>query len=177
MHDVNVSARTDWGSSSLGDRILHIQRTISEREGGKVSLNELGRRAGVGVGVMSRLASTTGAVHRSPETLRRVAEALGFSMEWLTYGRGEPEPGSVRPVAEERYPNRTTAARIAIDGGVDAGAVQAVLDRDYEIDRDPSILWWLHEIERRALLKQAGGPEPVVARNDANRSSAKKSSM
>lgn len=175
MHPDPVSARTDWGSSSLADRILHIQRVLSEREGRKVSLNELGRRAGVGVGVMSRLSTTTGAVHRSPETLRRVAETLGFSLEWLTYGQGEPEPAP-RSEVQERYPHRATAARIALDGGIDPVAVQAVLERDYEIDRDPSILWWLHEIERRALMKNAD-TDPSATRGNANKAPAKKSSM
>jgi transcriptional regulator with XRE-family HTH domain len=168
MQPAFVSTRTDWAASSLADRIAHIQKVISEREGKKVSLNELGRRAGVGIGVMSRLGQTTGAVHRSPETLRRVAERLGFGLEWLTYGRGEPEPQRVEgaPVPQEIYPRRREAARIALDGGIDPRAVSAVLQREYVIDRDPSILWWLHEIERHALLLQAGHLDPIVVRND-----------
>jgi transcriptional regulator with XRE-family HTH domain len=170
MHLADVSTRTDWASSSLSDRIQHIQRVISEREGKRVSLNELGRRAGVGVGVMSRLGSTTGAVHRSPETLRRVAESLGFSLEWLTYGHGEPEPTKTAAgVEQERFPHRATAARIARDGGIDPRAVDAVLQREYVIDRDPSILWWLHEIERHALLLHGAHPTPVILRDDSTK--------
>jgi hypothetical protein len=125
---------------------------------------------------MSRLSTTTGAVHRSPETLRRVAEQLGFSPEWLAFGRGEPEPLAPKSQAAERYPHRSEAARIALDGGLDPAAVNAVVERDYEIERDPSILWWLHEIQRCALLRQSAGPDATAnaVRNEQSKPSSKK---
>lgn len=119
---------------------------MAEQEG--VSLNKLGERAGLGSGAMSRLSRDRGEVHRSPETLARLADAWGYSVEWLTYGRGQPAQSVQR---DERYPNRSQAAHIALDGGIDPVAVNEVLTEQLELERDPSILWWLHRIESVAL--------------------------
>lgn len=132
----------DWTSTTLGERV----RWLAEHEG--VSLNKLGERAGLRSSVMSRLSRDSGEVHRSPETLDKLAGAWSVSVEWLTYGRGQPEQTVPR---DDRYPHRAEAARIALDGGLEQEAVIEVLEEQIELERDPSILWWLHRIESKAL--------------------------
>lgn len=132
----------DWTGTTLGERV----RFMAEHE--KVSLNKLGERAGLKSGAMSRLSRDSGEVHRSPETLAKLADAWDYSVEWLTYGRGQPAQAVPR---DERYPNRSKAAHIALDGGIDPVAVNEVLAEQLDVERDPSILWWLHRIESIAL--------------------------
>lgn len=142
---------------------------MAEHEG--ASLNKLGERAGLASGAMSRLSRDRGEVHRSPETLARLADAWGYSVEWLTYGRGQPLTTVTR---DERYPHRAEAARIALDGGVEPAAVHEVLAEQIELDRDPSILWWLHHIETRALRLREPTNAPKSSTNDARQARSKK---
>jgi transcriptional regulator with XRE-family HTH domain len=132
----------DWTGTTLGERV----RFLAEREG--VSLNKLGKRAGLSSSVISRLSHDSGPLHRSPETLDKLAGAWAVSVEWLIYGRGQPEQA---PRPADRYPHRADACRIALDGGLEPEAVREVLAEQIELDRDPSILWWLHRIESKAL--------------------------
>jgi transcriptional regulator with XRE-family HTH domain len=137
----------DWVNTSLGERV----RWLAKRDG--ISLTKLGKRAGLLSGAMSRLANDTGPVARSPATLAALADAAGVPLEWLALGRGQPTRASTSVVAGP-YPHRAEAARIAIDGGISEEAVQAVLDEDPRLSEDPSVLWWLHQIEGRALLRE-----------------------
>lgn len=145
--------RRDWSVSSLGERIRWIAETHY------VSLNEVTRRAGMGMGTGSRLARDAGPVKRSAETLRRIADAWNVSLEWLTYGRGQPERMPERATGADLYPNRAEAARIAReDGTVPSEAIEAVLSEVVSYERDPSVLWWIHLIERYALILRQRPP-------------------
>lgn len=153
----------DWENTSLGERV----RYLAERE--RISLNELGRRAGLKSGAMSRLANDAGPVARTSGTLSALADAANVPLEWLSLGRGQPTKALLTVIAD-RYPHRSVAARIALDGGISEEAVRAVLDEDPRLSEDPSVLWWLHQIEGRALLRELS-PAPQsglrLAGNDA----------
>jgi transcriptional regulator with XRE-family HTH domain len=162
LRDQAAGVTRDWTGTTLGERV----RFMADNEG--VSLNKLGERAGLKSGAMSRLSRDSGEVHRSPETLAKLADAWGYSVEWLTYGRGQPRAAVAR---DERYPHRAQAARIALDGGIDPVAVNEVLAEQIELDRDPSILWWLHHIESRALRLR---DHHTSATNDTRHTRSKK---
>jgi transcriptional regulator with XRE-family HTH domain len=155
----------DWTGTTLGERV----RWMAEHEG--VSLNKLGERAGLKSGAMSRLSRDSGEVHRSPETLAKLADAWSYSVEWLTYGRGQPRAAVAR---DERYPHRAEAARIALDGGLEPAAVNEVLDEQLDLERDPSILWWLHRIESKALRLREPSNASKTTTSDARQARSKK---
>ncbi|KYG11244.1 hypothetical protein BE21_08235 [Sorangium cellulosum] len=146
----------DWTRTTLGDRVQYL----AEREG--VSLNKLGARAGLGSGAVSRLSRDHGPLNRSPETLDKLARACGVSVEWLTYGRGDPGLRGV-PEPPEPFPHRSQACEIARDGGLDEEAVRevealpkqevrAILGPRWAHVADPPVLWWLRQIESRVVL-------------------------
>jgi hypothetical protein len=123
---------------------------------------------------MPRLSKDTGPVKRAPETLRKIADAWGLSAEWLLLGRGQPELEQTSPTHVDPYPHRAEAARIAIDGGISEEAVQAVLDEDPQFAEDPSVLWWLHQIEGRALLRELSPVPRSGTRRASNDTKIKK---
>lgn len=138
----------DWSSTSLGERA----RYLMEREG--ISQNELGRRAGIKPGPMSRIANDRNLVaKRESATIGALADAYGVRFEWLARGRGQPEQADDEVMFNaDPYPNRLEAARIArADGGVPEEAVRAALTEVAHHETDPSVLWWLHLIEHYAL--------------------------
>jgi hypothetical protein len=80
--------------------------------------------------------------------LRKIADAWGISLEWLVFGRGQPE--QPRPV-QGRYPHRVVAAQICREARLSEEAIRSVEEQRYDFDGDPTVLWWIHEIEQRAL--------------------------
>jgi transcriptional regulator with XRE-family HTH domain len=74
-----------WENSTLGQRIVHICALRG------ISLSELGRRAGMESGPMSRLAHKDETMGGSPEVLVKLADASEVSLEWLICGRGRVE--------------------------------------------------------------------------------------
>jgi transcriptional regulator with XRE-family HTH domain len=144
----------EWSASSLGERIRHMAELRA------VSLNALGRRAGIDSGPMSRLSrrGSTAAL----DTLRKLADAWEFHFEWLAFGRGQPEgPGAptnaLQPV---RYTHRFEAARIARDGGVPLDAIESVCMDRLDPRVDPPVLWWLDRMRERVALLAVAPREP-----------------
>lgn len=141
-----MTTRVDWSTSTLRERLTEILRLRG------LSSNALARAAGIDQGTMSRLGRKT--LQGEPETLRRVANAGRVSFEWLATGVGLPEAPTAD--AKDPYPNRQEAARIARAGGIEERAVQAILATKFPYERDPSVLWWIHQFEGRAVLERTG---------------------
>jgi transcriptional regulator with XRE-family HTH domain len=80
-----MATRTDWSTSSLGERIEHVCALRGW------SLNRFGEEAGFASGVMSRLARRTAPRAGAPDTLARLADAAGVNVLWLMLGRGPIE--------------------------------------------------------------------------------------
>ena len=109
-------------------------------------------------------------VKRFAGTIDKLASTWNVSSEWLFYGRGQPEREAAPPTSSDPFPHRAEACKIALDGGIEPEAVhevaeltvdevRALLAKHPNQPRDASILWWLHQIESRALvLRGAGKP-------------------
>lgn len=65
-------------------------------------------------------------------------------------------------MARRTFPNRFEAACIARDGGVDETAIASVLAERCVFTTDPTVLWWIHYIEARALREERPEPAGVV---------------
>ena len=115
-----------------------------------VSGSELARRTGFTSQYINSLRAKDRGARLPLDTARRIAQALGVSVEWLTTGNGPRERLSdVYPVVpsagppDERYPSRaeavallaTTVEREVID------ALHAVVPPD--VDRDPGREFWI----------------------------------
>ncbi len=74
----------DWSDSTLADRVSYLLEALA------VGQNELGRRAGLEPGPMSRLANKALKVGGAPESLGAIATAAGCSFAWLALGEGQP---------------------------------------------------------------------------------------
>ena len=129
-----------WSDSTLKERLHHV----ADLRG--VSQTALGERAGIRKGEMSNLMRRP---RPSAAKLGAIASAWGISLQWLANGRGPVEDHAPPP---DRYPNRAVAGRIAQDGGVPRAAVDAVLREPLDLASDQPVLWWIHRMERRAML-------------------------
>ena len=74
----------DWTKSTLGERIEFLWNLRG------VTQNELGKRAGLKSGSISRLANKTAPVAGSLDSVRQLADAWDVPLEWLAYGRRSP---------------------------------------------------------------------------------------
>lgn len=153
-----ANVKRDWTATTLGERV----RYLAERN--NVSVSALGVPAGLNRAAMSRLANDKSPeVKRFSGTIDRLAQAWNVSVEWLTYGRGQPEQaGAEKP--SDPFPHRARACEIALEGGIEPEAVHEVAELSEEQVRgllgqkqDGSILWWLHQIESRALVMRSAG--------------------
>jgi transcriptional regulator with XRE-family HTH domain len=91
--------RSDWSTSSLGERIAHV---IALRNW---NVNKLGEVAGLSQGLISRLARRPEHTAGTPETLARIADAAKVNVLWLMLGRGpieriEPRTNALRDHAD-----------------------------------------------------------------------------
>jgi len=129
----------------LGDRVRQA-RMLRQR-----GSTELDRMAGVSQGTVSRLESKQrGKFGGTGTTVARVAKALRVNFEWLMTGQGPMEE-----TAEDPLPNRALGATICRDGGVDEGAIQAVLALPVKDAEARTVLWWIDAFRaREAVLRQ-----------------------
>lgn len=149
--------RRDWTSSTLADRL----RYLAQREG--VSISRLGEQAGLNRAAIHRMAKDTSSeVKRFAGTIDKLATRWGVASEWLFYGRGDPDRPAVAERRDDPFPHRADACAIALDGGIEPEAVREVAELSEEQARallgqaqDGSILWWLHQIESRALVMRS----------------------
>lgn len=151
----------DWTGTTLGERV----RYLAEAKG--VSISRLGEQAGLNRTAIHRMAKDTSAeVKRFAGTIDKIARTWNVSSEWLFYGRGDPDRSAGAPRHDDPFPHRAEACRIALDGGIEPDAVRevaelstdevrALLAKRPDQPRDASILWWLHQIESRALSMRA----------------------
>jgi transcriptional regulator with XRE-family HTH domain len=149
--------RRDWTDSTLADRL----RYLAEREG--VSISRLGEQAGLTRAAIHRMAKDESReVKRFAGTIDKLATRWNVSSEWLFYGRGDPDRPTTVEQKADQFPHRAEACAIALDGGIEpeavlevrelsAEAVRALLAQHPGQPQDASILWWLHQIESRAL--------------------------
>jgi len=93
----------DWTNTSLGERVEYVCALRGW------SLNKLGEEAGLGTGVMSRLARRSAITAGAPDTLARVADAAGVNVLWLMLGRGPIERIETRTGALRTLPGWAAA--------------------------------------------------------------------
>jgi transcriptional regulator with XRE-family HTH domain len=147
----------DWTDTTLGERV----RYLAQAKG--VSISRLGEQAGLNRTAIHRMAKDTSPeVKRFAGTIDKLARTWGVSSEWLFYGRGDPDRPASTPRSDDPFPHRAEACRIALDGGIEPEAVREVAELSVDEVRsllakhpgqpsDASILWWLHQIERRGV--------------------------
>lgn len=96
-----MTARKDWRRSTLKERIDHL------RELRDITQNELGERAGIRSGPMSKLITRP---RPSAEKLAALAAAWDVSLDWLARGVGQPVANGASPIVDrwveltDRYP-------------------------------------------------------------------------
>jgi transcriptional regulator with XRE-family HTH domain len=89
------------------------------------------------------------------EILRRLADTLDVRVEWLLLGTGtmQLEPGEDDPL-----PNRTTALRLAREGGVPEEVLHIVEGLGIERAQERSAWWWIEEIQmQHAMIRRDAG--------------------
>jgi transcriptional regulator with XRE-family HTH domain len=127
-----------------------------------MTLGDLEREAKLSRGYASRISrDERGGKRPSRTTVEKIAAALRVDPDWLADEKGPAPTSKTFVEAPDRYPHRAEAARIARDGGVDAEAIQSVLQDRYDGD-DLSVLEWLHRIERRHYLLRRDVPGTEV---------------
>lgn len=140
----------NWAQSTISERLKHVAKLRG------VSQTALGERAGIQKGEMSNLMRRP---RPSAAKLDAIASAWGIEVGWLVSGRG---PIERIDVPTDRFQNRALASKIALDGGVAPIAVQSVLNEPVSLESDPPVLWWIHRMERRALLMEAEAGESKI---------------
>lgn len=146
----------------IGDRI----RIAREFRG--ISMNELGKRSGLGKSVISRLeAGQQGPTGPGMTTIERIAGALDVRAGWLFTEEGGME------LVTDPVPRRALATAIAREAGWLDGAIQAVLALNVPNAEDRTTVWWIDAIRARdALLRQ----EAELAADDPEESMVRKRS-
>ena len=139
-----------------------------------ISGGELGRRAGFSAQYMNSLRSKERGARLPIDTARRLAHALGVSVEWLTAGTGPRErlsdvyPIYVEPAAPESatqpelYPSRREAIALlstTVEPEVIA-ALRAVVPDDPEVD--PGREHWIEYAKHLARDLRRIKADPVL---------------
>lgn len=123
----------------------------------KLSLNQLGERAGIGGGPMSRL-RTRGPLGATMETMLKVADAAGVHVRWLADGTGPMEKDAIFASGNER---RRAASVLAEEAGVAKEAIETVLNAPIQPeDERRSTLWWADKMRYTAIALLSGAPLP-----------------
>lgn len=128
----------------MADISERIKRAMDLRG---LGFNEVDRKLGYSEGYTSRTIKSG----RKPraDTVRRFAEILEVSAEWLITGKGEPTAFSSAPrvTKEERYPN----LRVALDCHASKwspAVIAAAREMRLDADEDPSPKWWAEQLDR-----------------------------
>jgi transcriptional regulator with XRE-family HTH domain len=163
------------------------QERLSEAMAARgISGGELGRRAGFSPQYINSMRSKERGARLPIDTARRIAQALGISVEWLTVGTGRRErlsdvypvyvePGSSAGAPEsasfvEQYPSRAEAVALlatTVEPEVLSALRTAVppdaeVDpgRAYWIDRARELVHDLREIKADPGFRPEGAPPP-----------------
>ncbi len=143
-----------------GDRVSDWQERLSEAMTARgISGGELGRRAGFSPQYINSMLRKERGSRLPLDTARRIAHALGISVEWLTAGTGRRErlsdvypvyvePGSSAGPPEsasfvEQYPSRAEAIALlatTVEPEV-LSALRAAVPPDAEVD--PGRAYWI----------------------------------
>jgi transcriptional regulator with XRE-family HTH domain len=122
------------------------------------------RESGLPQGYMTRLLGKSEKAKQifspGPDVIRKLADYLQVSYEWLAIGRGEMRSASWAPSELE------AATRFARDHGAREDAIQNVAARFRESEEDFSAIDWILEFDSEARrLERARVPRPeAVAR-------------
>lgn len=106
--------------TTLSDRVKEL---LSENPA--LTMREVDRRIGQYSGVTTRIVKGE-RTKLHPETMTRLANAFGVSLDWLITGRGPKRPDYIRTEYDPLYPNRAKAIEIAREDGFSEKAIQRV---------------------------------------------------
>jgi transcriptional regulator with XRE-family HTH domain len=153
------------------------ERLAEEISARGISGGELGRRTGFSAQYINSLRSKDRGARLPLDTARRLAHALGVSVEWLTTGSGPRERLSdVYPIyvdggpppesaqLSDRYPTRAEAiALLSTTAEPEViSALRAVVPDDAEVD--PGRAWWIDRARSLARDLRQIKADPDLAR-------------
>jgi transcriptional regulator with XRE-family HTH domain len=166
---------TPTAASATSEGVSDWQERLAEAiEARGISGGELARRAGFSAQYINSMRSKDRGARLTLDTARRLAHALGVSVEWLTAGTGPRERLSdVYPVyvdgapppesapLTDRYPTRAEAIALlstTVEPEV-ITALRAVVPDDP--DTDPGRAWWIEQAKGlvRDLRRIKADPE------------------
>ena len=155
----------DWSRTTFGDRVRFMMAM------NQVGQNELGARAGIKPGPMSRYANRKERLAPSSQTAAKLAQAWDVSLAWLAHGEGAPKDGdgTADGVGEGPYPTRREAiALLRARSDVPRGVIDAMLVHRCAAS-DPGRAYWLDlaaELIRadRRLGRAIAGEDRVASR-------------
>lgn len=149
-------------------------RLVEAMESRGLSGAELSRRAGFTSQYVNSLKSGDRGARLPLDTARKLAAALGVTVDWLTKGEGPRERLSdVYPRAGEIYPSRTEA--IALLGSVvEPQVIEALRAVVPESDGDPGREFWISYAKElaRDLKRIKADPDLGGKKEDAPPKSA-----
>lgn len=148
MNREGVGGRPALDEAQAERVVAAMRRLRDDRFDGNGS--ELARKLGLTPSAVSQAFSRK--TTPSYPTAVFVARLLGTTVEALLSG-----------TEDMRLPNRSIAARIALDGGVDPDGVSEVLEEEHP--HDHPVLWWIDRMRARALLlvpETGGGSGEVI---------------
>lgn len=116
---------------------------------GRGAQSGLARDAKIATGTLSRILRDKAGIP-TVDVLERLADALQVSFEWLALGRGKMDQSKA---FFEVYWNRSLAAAQAReDARIPPAAIDAVVNEELEMSKDPPMPWWLRRMEAVGVL-------------------------